>query len=138
MKVTKAVITAAGRKQRTLPLQILIDRDGVEKSVLRIILEEVMRAGIDEICLVVCPGDEQRYAEVAGDQARPAALCATDTGARSRPCRLLRQGFCRTCPFFTPGRRSLVCQPQRARLRPTVGGSGRGRGVYRVGRASDA
>ncbi len=70
MKVTKAVITAAGRKQRTLPLQTLIDRDGVEKSVLRIILEEVMRAGIDEICLVVCPGDEQRYAEVAGDQAR--------------------------------------------------------------------
>ena len=29
MKVTKAVITAAGRKQRTLPLQTLIDRDGV-------------------------------------------------------------------------------------------------------------
>jgi UTP--glucose-1-phosphate uridylyltransferase len=67
MKITKAVITAAGRKQRTLPLQMLIDRDGVEKSVLRIILEEVIRAGIEEICLVVCPGDEKPYAEVAGD-----------------------------------------------------------------------
>jgi UTP--glucose-1-phosphate uridylyltransferase len=69
MKVTKAVITAAGRKQRTLPLQMLIDRDGVEKSVLRIILEEVIQAGIEEICIVVCPGDEQTYVQVAGDHA---------------------------------------------------------------------
>lgn len=69
MKITKAVITAAGRKQRNLPLQTLIDRDGVEKSVLRIILEEVLRAGIEEICIVVSPGDEQPYAAVAGDHA---------------------------------------------------------------------
>ncbi|MCX6046194.1 MAG: sugar phosphate nucleotidyltransferase [Chloroflexi bacterium] len=69
MKVTKAVITAAGPKQRTLPLQMLIDRDGIEKSVLRIILEEVIQAGIEEICIVVCPGDEQTYLQVAGDHA---------------------------------------------------------------------
>ncbi|MDQ3247905.1 MAG: sugar phosphate nucleotidyltransferase [Chloroflexota bacterium] len=69
MRITKAVITAAGRKQRTLPLQTLIDRDGVEKSVLRIILEEAISAGIEEICLVVAPGDEQPYAAVAGDHA---------------------------------------------------------------------
>lgn len=69
MKITKAVITAAGRKQRTLPLQTLIDRDGTEKSVLRIIIEEVLRAGIKEICLVVRPGDEGPYAGVAGDYA---------------------------------------------------------------------
>lgn len=67
MKITKAVITAAGRQQRTLPLQTLIDRDGVEKSVLRILIEEVLRAGIEEICIVVRPGDERAYAEVAGD-----------------------------------------------------------------------
>jgi UTP--glucose-1-phosphate uridylyltransferase len=36
MKITKAVITAAARKQRALPLQTLIDRDGAEKSVLSI------------------------------------------------------------------------------------------------------
>ncbi len=69
MKISKAVITAAGRKQRTLPLQTLIDRDGTEKSVLRIIIEEVLRAGIKEICLVVRPGDEGPYADVAGDYA---------------------------------------------------------------------
>lgn len=67
MKVTKAVITAAARNQRTLPLQTLIDRDGNEKSVLGIIVEEVLKAGGDEICVVVRPGDEEAYAKVAGE-----------------------------------------------------------------------
>lgn len=69
MKITKAVITAAGSQQRTLPLQTLIDRDGIEKSILNIIIEEVLRAGVDEICVVVRPGDEVAYASVAGDHA---------------------------------------------------------------------
>jgi UTP--glucose-1-phosphate uridylyltransferase len=69
MNVTKAVITAAGRGQRTLPLQTLIDSDGAEKSVLSILIEEVLRAGIEEICLVIRPGDEQPYAAEAGDHA---------------------------------------------------------------------
>jgi UTP--glucose-1-phosphate uridylyltransferase len=69
MRIHKAVITAAGRNQRTLPLQTLTDRDGVEKPVLRIILEEVLAAKIEEICVVVCPGDEQEYAGAAGEQA---------------------------------------------------------------------
>lgn len=69
MKIQKAVITAAGRKQRTLPLQTVTDRDGVEKAVLSVLLEEVVRAGIEEICVVVRPGDEQPYADVTGDHA---------------------------------------------------------------------
>ena len=69
MNVTKAVITAAGKGQRTLPLQTLIDSDGTEKSVLSILIEEVLRAGIEEICLVVRPGDDQSYAAEAGDHA---------------------------------------------------------------------
>jgi UTP--glucose-1-phosphate uridylyltransferase len=69
MEIRKAVITAAGRGQRTLPLQTLIDRDGVSKSVLTIIVEEALRASVEEICLVVRPGDEAAYAEVAGDHA---------------------------------------------------------------------
>ncbi len=69
MKISKAVITAAGRKQRTLPLQTLIDRDGTEKSVLTILIEEALRAGVEEICVVVRPGDDNAYAAVAGDHA---------------------------------------------------------------------
>src|SRR5512139_690379 len=69
MKISKAVITAAGRKQRTLPLQTLIDRDGTEKSVLCIIVEEALRAEIEEICVIVCPGDEVPFAQAAGEHA---------------------------------------------------------------------
>lgn len=70
MKISKAVITAAGPKQRNLPLQTIIDRDGTEKSVLEVIVEEVLRAGIEEICVVVQPGDEDAYVAVAGHAAR--------------------------------------------------------------------
>ena len=66
MEIKKAIITAAGQNQRTLPLQTLVDRDGVQKTALRIIIEEVLDAGIDSICVVVCPGDEAAYADAAG------------------------------------------------------------------------
>jgi UTP--glucose-1-phosphate uridylyltransferase len=67
MNINKAVITAAGPKQRTLPLQMLIDRDGAPKAVLRIVIEEVLRAGVEEICVVVSPGDQDAYRSVCGD-----------------------------------------------------------------------
>ncbi|MBN1408754.1 MAG: hypothetical protein JW956_13235 [Calditrichaceae bacterium] len=69
MKITKAVITAASKEQSTLPLQKLVDRDGSEKSVLSIIIEETLRAGIEEICVIVRPEDEKSYLQVAGDHA---------------------------------------------------------------------
>jgi UTP--glucose-1-phosphate uridylyltransferase len=67
MKIRKAVITAAARNQRALPLQTLVDRDGVQKSALKIILEEVLSAGAEEICLVINPGDQGPYSDAAGD-----------------------------------------------------------------------
>ena len=70
MKVTKAVITAAGEHQRLLPLQMLVDRDGVSKSALAILVEEITAAGIAEIAVIVCPGDEEAYAAAAGPLAR--------------------------------------------------------------------
>lgn len=69
MKITKAVVTAAGKNQRHLPLQTLIDRDGVEKPVLRIILNEAISAGVEKIGLIVRPGDEASYEESAGELA---------------------------------------------------------------------
>lgn len=66
MKITKAVITAAGRNQRTLPLQTLVDRDGDQKSVLSVIVGEALGAGVEQICVVVCPGDEASYRNAAG------------------------------------------------------------------------
>lgn len=69
MKITKAVITAAGRNQRSLPLQMLIDRDGVQKSVLAILLNEAWQAKIEDCCVVVCPGDEDAFRSAAGEHA---------------------------------------------------------------------
>jgi UTP--glucose-1-phosphate uridylyltransferase len=69
MNVRRAVITAAARNQRALPLQTLIDRDGTEKKALQIILDEVIEAGADEVALVICPGDQDAYAEAAGEHA---------------------------------------------------------------------
>lgn len=70
MNIRKAVITAAGRAQRTLPLQTLVDRDGQSKSALTIILEEILQAGIEEIGVVICPGDQQAFATAAGPHAK--------------------------------------------------------------------
>jgi len=66
MKIQKAVITSAGPDQRKLPMQTLIDRDGTEKSVLEILIEEVISAGIQEIGVVINPGDEDSYRKIAG------------------------------------------------------------------------
>ena len=70
MKIRKAVITAAGQNQDRLPLQRFVDLDGTEKSALRIVVEEVVAAGVEEICLVVRPGNQPAYKEAAGDFAR--------------------------------------------------------------------
>ncbi len=69
MRIRKAVITAAAPAQRRLPLQNLINRDGVERSVIGILIDEIVRARVEEICVVICPGDAALYTSVLGDQA---------------------------------------------------------------------
>ena len=70
MKICKALITAAGRDQRTLPLQTLVDRDGTSKTALAIIIEEALAAGIEEIGVVIQPGDQIAYGTAAGVHAQ--------------------------------------------------------------------
>jgi UTP--glucose-1-phosphate uridylyltransferase len=67
MQIRKAVITAAGPGQRTLPMQLLIDQQGVERSVLSLVVREASRAGINDICIVVWPGDEEAYSKLVAD-----------------------------------------------------------------------
>ncbi len=66
MNIRKAVITAAGRAHRTLPLQTLVDRDGQSRSCLEILVTEALESGIEEVCLVVAPGDAGKYEAAAG------------------------------------------------------------------------
>ncbi|MCU0490200.1 MAG: sugar phosphate nucleotidyltransferase [Chloroflexaceae bacterium] len=74
MQITKAVITAAGRNQRTLPLQRIVDRDGSAKPVLQIIVEEALGAGVETVVLVVAPGDGPAYMAAAGPHAERLVL----------------------------------------------------------------
>jgi len=67
MDIKKAVITCAGPDQRSLPLQSLVDQQGVSTTALSIIIAEARSAGVDEIGVVVHPGDENAYAEAAGE-----------------------------------------------------------------------
>ena len=68
-KVRKAVITAAGRGTRQYPASSamqkemfpLVDTDGLAKPVIQIIGEEAIDAGVEEICIVTQPGEEQQY-----------------------------------------------------------------------------
>jgi len=67
MKLEKAVITAAGPDQNQLPLQRFIDLEGNEKTALQIIVGEVIAAGLQEIAIVVQPGDADAYRRAAGE-----------------------------------------------------------------------
>lgn len=69
MNITKALITAAGRNQRHLPLQTLVDSDGYPHSVLLQLIAEATSAGIESIGIVVSPGDVDLYERAAGASA---------------------------------------------------------------------
>ncbi len=64
MKITKALITAAGSHQRQLPLQTLIDRDRQQKTILEILIHEIQNAGIKEIGIVIQKEDRDRFEDV--------------------------------------------------------------------------
>ena len=66
MQINKALITAAGPGQSALPLQRLVDRDGVEKTALEMILAKVAKAGIESVAIVISPGNEDAYRNAAG------------------------------------------------------------------------
>jgi len=67
--IKHAIITAAGKGTRQYPatnavqkeLFPLVDRDGISKPTLQIIVEEVMNAGIEQIALIVQPGEERQF-----------------------------------------------------------------------------
>jgi len=65
----KAVITAAGKRHRHLPVQTMTDPEGFPTSTLRLQLSDLTRAGVKHIGMVINPGDEALYREAAGDLA---------------------------------------------------------------------
>ena len=78
--VRKAIITAAGRGTRQFPatrsiqkeLLPMVDRDGITKPTIQIIIEECLASGIEDICLVVGKGQEgpfqKHFARLSEDE----------------------------------------------------------------------
>ncbi|MCZ2154178.1 MAG: UTP--glucose-1-phosphate uridylyltransferase [Bryobacterales bacterium] len=62
MKISKGLITAAGEPHRRLPLQTLVDSDGVPRTVLAMLVSEVLGSGIEQVLVIVPPGEEEMYA----------------------------------------------------------------------------
>ncbi len=69
MKVQKAVITAAGEDHSNLPLQSVVDREGRQGTALRRTLDEVVEAGVDQIAIIVRPGQTDHYLSAAESHA---------------------------------------------------------------------
>lgn len=61
MSILKAVITAAAPDQKQLPLQSLVDQQGETKTALQLIADEAVTAGIEEIAVIICPGEQENY-----------------------------------------------------------------------------
>ncbi|MBN1482193.1 hypothetical protein EH223_08045 [candidate division KSB1 bacterium] len=67
--IRKAIITAAGKGTRQYPgtnavqkeLFPLVDRDGITKPTIQIIVEEAMHAGVAEVAIIVQPGGEEQF-----------------------------------------------------------------------------
>jgi len=100
MDIRKALITAAGKNQRTLPLQSLVDRDGVTKTALAIIVEEILRAGIETIGVVISPGDVAAYRVAAGDHADRLAFIEQPAPLGYAHAVHCAAEFCGTDPFL--------------------------------------
>lgn len=66
MQIKKAVITAAAKDQTHLPLQTVVDRSGHSRTAIELILDEIVAAGIDDIAIVICPGQASRYEAAVG------------------------------------------------------------------------
>jgi len=78
VKVTQAVITAAAPKQRSLPLQTLVDRNGSTRTALAILASEILEAGVSRIAVIVHPGDEEACAKAVGPLAKQMEFIVQD------------------------------------------------------------
>ena len=67
MQIKKAVITAAGHRQRHLPLQTIVDAEGQNRKVLGLLIDEIASAGVEEVSVVVQPGYGALYGDAAED-----------------------------------------------------------------------
>lgn len=101
MKIRKAIVTAAGPGQDALPLHVLVDRDGVEKTAIEMIIEEIDSAGIESVGVIINPGSATAYREAAGKyQDRLTFIEQSEAGAGYGQAILSGKEFIANEPFL--------------------------------------
>ena len=75
---TKAVVTAASPTEHHLPLQTLVDSEGVAKTALAIILDDLFASGIESAAVIIHPGTREAYLQAAGEHADRLTLIEQD------------------------------------------------------------
>ena len=65
----KAVVTAASPTEHHLPLQTLVDSEGLAKTALEIILDDLVAAGLESAAVIIHPGTRDAYLQAAGPHA---------------------------------------------------------------------
>ena len=79
MSIRRAVVTAASPAEKSLPLQNLVDQQGEPKTALQLIADEAVGAGVEEICVVICPGEAANYEKAAGEHANRLTFIEQDS-----------------------------------------------------------
>lgn len=101
MKIRKAIVTAAGPGQDALPLHVLVDRDGVEKTAIEMIVEEIDSAGIESVGVIINPGSAHAYRKAAGKyQDRLTFIEQSEAGAGYGQAILSGKEFIANEPFL--------------------------------------
>ncbi len=132
------MITAAGKEQRNLPMQTLFDQQGQERSVLSLVVREAVRAGINEMCIVVWPGDEEPYARLlADDGARLTFIPQTEARGYAHAVLCARE-FVKDEPFLHFVGDHIYVGAEASGSAKTTGGSSPARRLRHFSGAGDA
>jgi len=100
MHIHKAVITAAAPGQNRLPLQQLVDRFGEEKTALQLVLEECWSSGIEDVCVIISPGDESAFIAATGRHDGNVTFITQDKPLGYANALLLAKTFVGDSPFL--------------------------------------
>jgi len=99
-RIRKAVIPAAGFGTRMFPaskavkkeLAPLVDRDGLAKPVIQVVVEEAVRSGVEEVAIVVQPDDRAIFEAFFKAPLSPQHLHSLPTALREHAAALRRLG----------------------------------------------
>jgi len=75
---TKAVVTAASPTEHHLPLQTMVDSEGIAKTALEIILDDLFSTGLESAAVIIFPGTRSAYLQAAGRHADRLSLIEQD------------------------------------------------------------